>query len=77
MSSTAEGCRKGSGHLLVISVDSLTRRSLGRSYRVAPYDAKTGKVDAGGVYNGRGITLTVGAQGGLRTVSGTTRGCGC
>jgi phospholipid/cholesterol/gamma-HCH transport system substrate-binding protein len=39
--------------------------SNGSSYRVSPYDAKTGEVDAG---NGR--TLVMGAQGGLRTVFG-------
>ncbi len=37
----------------------------GRSYRVSPYDASTGKVDAGD-----GTTLLVGAEGGLRTVFG-------
>jgi phospholipid/cholesterol/gamma-HCH transport system substrate-binding protein len=39
--------------------------SAGRSYRVSPYDAETGEVDAG-----NGKTLTMGAQGGLRTVFG-------
>jgi phospholipid/cholesterol/gamma-HCH transport system substrate-binding protein len=37
----------------------------GRSYRVAPYDAVTGEVDAG-----NGDTYQVGAEGGLRTVFG-------
>jgi len=37
----------------------------GKSYRVSPYDASTGEVDAG-----NGTTLVVGAQGGLRTVFG-------
>jgi phospholipid/cholesterol/gamma-HCH transport system substrate-binding protein len=37
----------------------------GRSYRVSPYDAKTGEVDAG-----NGNTLVVGNQGGLRSVFG-------
>lgn len=39
--------------------------SSGRSYRVSPYDAKTGEVDAG-----NGQTLVMGGQGGLRTVFG-------
>ncbi|MCW2846368.1 MAG: virulence factor Mce family protein [Marmoricola sp.] len=39
--------------------------SLGRSNRVSPYDAKTGVVDAGD-----GTSLTLGTQGGLRTVFG-------
>jgi len=39
--------------------------SVGRSYRVSPYDAKTGKVDAG-----NGMNLVLGTQGGLRTVFG-------
>ena len=37
----------------------------GHSYRVSPYDASTGEVDAG-----NGNTLVVGAEGGLRTVFG-------
>lgn len=37
----------------------------GRSYRVSPYDADTGEVDAG-----NGTTLVMGTQGGLRTVFG-------
>ena len=37
----------------------------GSSYRVSPYDARTGEVDAGD-----GTTLTLGTQGGLRTVFG-------
>jgi phospholipid/cholesterol/gamma-HCH transport system substrate-binding protein len=37
----------------------------GRSYRVSPYDAKTGEVDIG-----NGDTLVVGNQGGLRSVFG-------
>jgi phospholipid/cholesterol/gamma-HCH transport system substrate-binding protein len=37
----------------------------GRSYRVSPYDASTGEVDAG-----NGTTLVLGTQGGLRTVFG-------
>ncbi len=39
--------------------------SAGRSYRVSPYDARTGGVDAG-----NGETMAVGARGGLRTVFG-------
>ena len=39
--------------------------STGRSYRVAPYDATTGEIDAGD-----GTTYQVGTEGGLRTVFG-------
>ena len=39
--------------------------STGRSYRVAPYDASTGEVDAG-----NGTIYEVGTEGGLRTVFG-------
>lgn len=42
-----------------------TSGSSGRSYRVSPYDAGTGVVDAGD-----GRTLVLGDQGGLRTVFG-------
>lgn len=39
--------------------------SAGESFRVSPYDAQTGEVDAG-----NGTTLVVGARGGLKTVFG-------
>jgi phospholipid/cholesterol/gamma-HCH transport system substrate-binding protein len=42
-----------------------TTGASGRSYRVSPYDARTGEVEAGG-----GTSYVVGVEGGLRTVFG-------